>query len=156
MKARRIAAALLVAILSCTASAARAEWTSPGGNEVPLDGNGTSWLVHATLNGRVTGLFLLDTGASYCVLAPATAQRLGLSPTAGEAGEAELKTANGVVHAPVVRLRTVDVGSNRAHDVPAVVHTAVAPPLDGVIGLSYLNNFTTYSIDSRRRVLRLR
>jgi len=152
MTGRRIAAALLLAVL-VSATRARGEWTAAGGSEVPLDGNGTSWVVHATLNGRVTGLFLLDTGASYCVLAPATAQRLGLPATGGAA---ELKTANGVVHAPVVRLRTVDLGSNRARDVPAVVHAAVSAPLDGVIGLSYLNNFTSYSIDSRRRVLRLR
>jgi hypothetical protein len=31
----------------------------------------------------------------------------------------------------------------------------VAPPLDGVIGLSFLNNFS-YAVDPRRRVLRLR
>ncbi|HYR96700.1 MAG TPA: retropepsin-like aspartic protease [Candidatus Binatus sp.] len=152
MRHRPIAVAvLLVALVSTTL--ARAEWTAAGGGEVPLDGNGQSWLVHATLNGRVTGLFLLDTGASYCVLAPTTARRLGLPATSERA---ELRTANGVVHAPLVRLRTVDVGKNRAKDVAAVVHTAVSAPLDGVIGLSYLNNFSTYSIDSRRRTLRLR
>jgi len=145
-----IVAVLLLLLLSATP--APAEWITAGGSEVPLDGNGQSWLVHATLNGRLTGVFLLDTGASYCVLAPTTARRLGLSSS----GEAELRTANGVVRAPLVRLQTVDVGKNRARDVPAVVHTAVSAPLDGVIGLSYLNNFGSYAIDSRRRVLRLR
>src|SRR5262245_58763593 len=53
----RIAALLLLAAL-VSPPPARAEWTSAGGSEVPLDGNGTSWLVHATLNGRLTGLFL--------------------------------------------------------------------------------------------------
>jgi aspartyl protease family protein len=149
---RPIAAALLVAVLA-TATFARGEWTSAGGGEVPLDGNGHSWVVQATLNGRVSGRFLLDTGASYCVLAPATAHRLGL-PSSSE--HAELMTANGVVRAPLVRIQTLDVGRNRARDVPAVVHSAVSAPLDGVIGLSYLNNFSSYSIDSRRRVLRLR
>jgi clan AA aspartic protease (TIGR02281 family) len=152
MRRGRILAGLLLAVL-WSATLARGEWTAAGGAEVPLDGNGHSWVVQATLNGRVTGRFLLDTGASYCVLAPTTAHRLGL-PSSGD--QAELRTANGVVHAPLVRLRTVDVGSNRARDVPAVVHAAVSAPLDGVIGLSYLNNFTSYSIDSRRRVLRLR
>jgi len=136
----------LVAALLATPTAA--DW---GTTEVPLDGNGKSWLVHATLNGTVTGLFLLDTGASYCVLPPTTARRLGIKPT-GE--QMDLHTANGVVHAPVVRLRTVQIGSHRARDVAAVVHGAVAPPLDGVIGLSYLNNYS-YSIDPRRKTLRL-
>jgi clan AA aspartic protease (TIGR02281 family) len=142
---------LLGIAVALSAAPGRGEWTSGGTREVPLDGNGTSWLVHATLNGTVSGLFLLDTGASYCVLAPSTARRLRL-PATGE--QAQLRTANGIVRAPVVRIRTLDVGGNRARDVPAVVHTAVSPPIDGVLGLSYLNNFS-YGVDPRRRVLRL-
>lgn len=152
MRRGRIAVALLLSALA-SSPLARAEWTAAGTSDVPLDGNGHSWIVQATLNGRVTGRFLLDTGASYCVLAPSTAQRLGL-PSTGE--RAQLSTANGMVQAPLVRIRTVDVGNNRAKDVPAVVHNAVSTQLDGVIGLSYLNNFSSYSIDSRRRTLRLR
>jgi clan AA aspartic protease (TIGR02281 family) len=142
-----VALALLVA-----AGAGRAEWTGGANTEVPLDGNGATWLVRATLNGNVTGLFLIDTGASLCVVAPGTARRLNAAPS-GE--ETELHTANGVVRAPVIHLRTLDVGGNRARDVPAIVHPAVGPPLDGILGLSYLNNFS-YSIDPKRRILRLK
>jgi predicted aspartyl protease len=67
----------------------------------------------------------------------------------------QLQTANGVVTAPLVRLHSVDVGGNRARDVAAVVHPAVPPPLDGVIGLSFLDHFT-YAVDPRRHILRLR
>jgi aspartyl protease family protein len=140
-----LAAALL-------AAPGRSEWATGAPADVALDGDGAAWLVRATLNGKVKGLFLLDTGASVCVIVPGLARRLGAEPTGLEA---ELRTANGVVRAPVVRLRSVDVGGNRARDVVAVVHAAVAPPIDGVIGLSYLNNFS-YAIDPRRRVLRLR
>jgi aspartyl protease family protein len=144
---------LLLGLAGLLAAApGRADWSTGGKSEIPLDGNGESWLVRATLNGNVTGLFLLDTGASLCVLAPTTARRLGLPPS-GE--QTELHTANGVVRVPVLRIPTVDVGGNRARDVPAVVHSAVAPPIDGIVGLSYLNNFS-YAIDPRRRVLRLR
>ena len=149
---RRLLALLVLAGL-VAASPAPAEWSSGGKSEIPLDGDGKFWLVHATLNGNVTGLFLLDTGASLCVLAPTTARRLKLRET-GE--QTEMRTANGVVNVPLVQIQTVDVGGNRARDVPAVVHTAVGPPLDGIVGLSYLNNFGSYSIDPRRRVLRLR
>jgi clan AA aspartic protease (TIGR02281 family) len=147
---KRVAAAVLAlsVLLACES---HAEWTAGGGSEVPLDGNGNSWLVRATLNGNVTGTFLVDTGATLCVVGPTTARRLGIAPT-GE--QIELRTANGVVHAPVIRLRTVDLGGNRARDVSAVVHDSVPPPIDGIIGLSYLNNFT-YAVDPRRRVLRL-
>ena len=134
------------------APAASADWATGARTEVPLEGNGSGWLVHATLNGRIDGLFLLDTGASICVLAPGTARQLDL-PAA--AAQVELRTANGTVRAPVVQLRSVDVGGNRARDVEAVIHPAVPPPLDGIIGLSFLDHFS-YGVDPRRRVLRLR
>ena len=47
------------------------------------------------------------------------------------------------------------MGGNRARDVPAVVQNAVGPALDGIIGLSYLDNFS-YAIEPKRRMLRLR
>ena len=80
---------LVVALLTTPAAA---EWVGAG--EVPLDGSDRAWMVHATVNGVVDGLFLLDTGASVCVLSPGTAQRLSLPPTGGEM---QLQTANGVV-----------------------------------------------------------
>ena len=145
----------LVLLLGVTsvllAEPARAEWAAGAQSEVPLDGDGAAWRVRATLDGNVSGLFLLDTGASLCVLAPTVARRLRLAP----AGQVQLQTANGVVTAPLVQLRSIDVGGNRARDVMAVVHPAVPPPLDGVIGLSFLDHFT-YSVDPRRHVLRLR
>ena len=134
------------------APAASADWATGARTEVPLEGNGSAWLVHATLNGRIDGLFLLDTGASMCVLAPGTARQLDLPPAAGQV---ELRTANGTIRVPVVQLRSVDVGGNRARDVEAVIHPAVPPPLDGIIGLSFLDHFS-YGVDPRRRVLRLR
>jgi len=130
----------------------RADWSGVGGREVALQGNGKSWIVSATLNGSVSGLFLLDTGASYCVISPTVARRLGLRAT-GE--QTTLATANGLVHAPLVTIRYFDLGSNRARDVRTVVHDSVRPPLDGIVGLSYLNNFS-YVVDAKQRVLRLR
>jgi clan AA aspartic protease (TIGR02281 family) len=145
----RIFLLALVALL--VAMPLAADWAGGLQREVPLDGNGNTWLVHATVNGSMSGLFLLDTGASYCVLAPTAARRLGVKAT-GE--NVEIRTANGVVRAPVIELATVDVGGNRARQVRAIVHPAVAPPLDGIIGLSFLNHFS-YGVDPRRRVLRL-
>ena len=145
----RIVLLALVALL--VAMPLAADWAGGLQREVPLDGNGNTWLVHATVNGSMNGLFLLDTGASYCVLAPTAARRLGVKAS-GES--VEIRTANGVVRAPVIELATVDVGGNRARQVRAIVHPAVAPPLDGIIGLSFLNHFS-YGVDPRRRVLRL-
>ncbi len=149
---RLVALAAVAAVL--VAAPGRGAWTGGGDSEVRLEGDGESWLVHATLDagsGKVSGLFLLDTGASVCVLAPTIARQLKLPPGPMQAA---IHTANGVVHAPVIRIPTVDIGGNRAHDVMAVVHNAVEEPLAGAIGLSYLNNFQ-YSIDSKRRILKL-
>ena len=145
----RLAVGLLVALIA--AAPASADWASGGTSEVRLDGDGKAWLVHATLDGKVSGLFLIDTGATYCILTPTTARRLGLPPSPLQA---DMQTANGVVHVPVIHVPTIDVGGNRARDVTAVVHNAVGAPLAGILGLSYLDNFR-YSIDPQRRVLRL-
>jgi clan AA aspartic protease (TIGR02281 family) len=142
---RRLALLLLLALVAPAAA-------EPSlGSEVPLRGDGSRWIVQATLDGRARGLFLVDTGASYCVIAPALARELALVHTGATVS---LHTANGIVRAPVVRLRTVDLGSTRAHDVQAIVHDAVGPEVDGVIGLNFLNQFR-YAIDPRRRTLDL-
>jgi len=129
---------------------ATAEWR-PASGSIPLRGDGSSWMVHATINGRAQGLFLVDTGASYCVIAPGLARELAVSPTGSFA---TVQTANGAVRAPVVRLRVVELGETRARDVQAIVHDAVGPQLDGIIGLNLLNRYR-YAIDPQRRTLEL-
>ena len=147
----RSAIRYLALAVALVASPTGAQWRS-GGAEIPLDGDGHVWTVRAKLNDRVSGQFLLDTGASVCVLAPAIARRLDLEETGVDV---ELRTANGVVRAPLVRLRSIEVGRKRAEAVTAVVHPAVSGSLDGVLGLSFLNTFDSYSIDAREHTLRL-
>jgi clan AA aspartic protease (TIGR02281 family) len=118
---------------------------------VSLQGDGTSWVVRATLDGGTPAHFLLDTGASYCVIAPALASRLSLAPTGSFA---TIATANGSVRAPIVIVRQLDLGGGVcAHDVEAVVHEA-APQLDGLLGLTFLNRYR-YAVDPERRQLEL-
>jgi clan AA aspartic protease (TIGR02281 family) len=135
--------------------ASRSPWTrSAAVREARLSGNGSQILVEGRLNGRVTGLFLLDTGASYCVITPETARRLGISSRSGSS-TVTLVTANGEIQAPLTHLREVEVARAHVGDVPTVIHSAVSPPLAGIIGLSFLRNFE-FSIDSSKHVLRLR
>src|SRR5689334_3649360 len=98
-------ACLLLAVAGLLALPAHAEWSSASRREVALEGDGTSLLVSATLNGSVRGLFILDTGATVCVLDPAFAKRLRLET---DGPDVELRTANGVARAPIVQLHTVD------------------------------------------------
>ena len=144
---RALLGVLAVVLAFGSARGDRLPVTSP----VPLRGDGTSWTVQATVNGRTRALLLLDTGASYCVIAPGLARELALAPTGSFA---TVQTANGAVRAPVVRLRVVELGGTRAHDVQAIVHDAVGPQLDGVLGLNFLNRFR-YAVDPKRRVLEL-
>jgi len=148
---RRLLALLGVAA-ALVATRGRADWSGVGGREVPLQGDGKTWTVRATLNGSVQGQFLLDTGATYCVISQGIARRLGLR-TSGE--HVTVVTANGQLSVPLVTIRYFDLGSNRARDVKAVIHDSVAPPLDGILGLSFLNNFA-YVIDAKQRLVRLR
>jgi clan AA aspartic protease (TIGR02281 family) len=152
--AARLAGTLVVVVITTAGlvSPTAAEWAHGSETEVALEGSGATWQVHATVNGRLHGLFLLDTGATFCVLTPDAARRLGITP-----GEQHvlLHTANGAIAAPVVELGSVEVGGNRAQGVQAVIQQAVDGPLDGIIGLSFLNRFS-YSIVPSRHVLRLR
>jgi clan AA aspartic protease (TIGR02281 family) len=118
---------------------------------VSLRGDGTSWIVEATIDGRAQGQFLLDTGASYCVIAPDLARELSLLPTGRYATVA---TANGSVRAPIVLVRSLDLGGGvHAQDVEAIVHDA-APKLDGLLGLTFLNRYR-YAVDPKRHLLHL-
>jgi clan AA aspartic protease (TIGR02281 family) len=148
---------LLVAALALGAArAARGAWlaaaadATPG--DIPLDGDGTGWRVRATVNGALRGTFLIDTGASLCVLSPEFARRANARQVVGHV---DLRTANGIIRAPLVRLRMLEIGDVRARGVEAVVHAAAAAPIDGVLGLNFLNQFA-YAIDPKRRTLRLR
>ncbi len=122
--------------------------------EAHLGGDGSQLLVEVRLNGRVSGMFLLDTGASYCVLTPETARRLGVAQHA-HAEAITLVTPTGEIEAPLTTLRSVEVANSRARDIQAVIYPAVDAPLSGILGLSFLTHFE-FSIDTRRRILRLR
>jgi len=110
------------------------------------------WVLEARLNDHVSGRFLLDTGATSCVITPLMAGKLGLFPPQRHI---EVDTAAGTVRAGVVRLHSLAVGVRRADEIQALVLDAVEDDLDGVIGLNFLDQFT-YAIDPRRGVLELR
>jgi clan AA aspartic protease (TIGR02281 family) len=149
MLRRLLPAAAAVLLLAAPAAAA---WASAPRSEIPLEGDGRTWIVRVTVDGRASGRFLLDTGASLCVITPKLVERLGLRPSGDRV---TLQTANGVVSAPLVHLADVAIDGNRAGGVPAVVYGGVPAGLDGIVGLSFLNRFR-YAIDPQRRVLRLR
>lgn len=125
----------------------------PARHHIPLTGGPTHLIVDGTLNDVLSGPMLIDTGSSYCVLTNRTAQRLGLTPVVG--ATVAVATANGEVEANLVRLDSIRVEDARLGGVEAVVMDAVEPPLVGIIGLSFLNQFRRYSVDHARGTIQL-
>lgn len=119
---------------------------------VQLEAHGGALVAEVTLNGRFTGRFLVDTGATYCVVTAEVARRAKIRGRIG--GEKiRLVTANGVIEASLGEARKVEVGEAAARDVPvAVVKDDPVPGLDGILGLSFLGRFR-YAVDPEAGVL---
>jgi clan AA aspartic protease (TIGR02281 family) len=122
---------------------------------VPIEGSGKVIIVEATINQRVTGRFLLDTGASYCVISKETASSANLAGRK-DGRKIRLATASGaMMEATIGEARRIEIGDAVARDVEvAVVDGNPFPGFHGLIGLSFLQRFK-YSIDSRGGVLLL-
>ena len=121
-------------------------------HDIPLSGDRKHLIVDGTLNGMVTGPMLIDTGASYCVLTPGTARKLGIGPRRRRT--IPVATANGQVDADLVSLDALQIHDARLAGVDAVIMDAVEPPLIGIIGLNFLTQFR-FSVDLASGTLRL-
>lgn len=123
--------------------------------DVPLTAHGHALVVEATLNDRFTGRFLVDTGATFCVVSKEVARQAKVKGRTG--GERlRLMTANGPVDAVLGEARKVEAGGAAARDVAvAVMDDDPVPGLDGILGLSFLGRFT-YTVDAEAGVLRLK
>ena len=105
------------------------------GTASPSPVTGGHYVVEAMVNGTPVD-FLVDTGASHVVLAPADAARLGFRPAQLRfTGRAE--TANGTVGLAPVTLRELRIGQLSRHGVAAVVNEA--PMGISLLGMSFLD-----------------
>ncbi len=95
--------------------------------------------------------FLVDTGASDVVLSPADARRIGLDP-ATLAFTRTYRTANGNVAGAPIRLNRLAIGSIVLDDVRASVNSADMNR--SLLGMSFLNRLSGYSVDGDRLIMR--
>lgn len=96
-----------------------------------------TYVVPAVVNRKYMATFLIDTGASYTVITPQMAESLGIKVTADNP-TVPVTTANGVLNAPVVRLKNVTLGGMQVENVDAVVtHLGDTPQISGLLGMSF-------------------
>jgi predicted aspartyl protease len=110
------------------------------------------WVVPVVINGVHHGRFLLDTGSSVVVVAPAFAAAMRLAQRDGR-DAVELQTLGGRTRGPAATIASLRVAGAELHDLPVVVHDP-GPGLDGILGNTYLNHYRI-TVDADRRQLTL-
>jgi len=127
--------------------------TPPATVGVPIVRQGSAILVRGRLSEQVETLFLVDTGATLCVLTRATAMHLGL-PSSPPADPVTVHTASGSIQAPLILVDLIQVGGAEARSVQAIIHDVpgLSPDVGGLLGLSFLNRFTV-EIDPVREMM---
>lgn len=109
------------------------------------------WIAPVVVNGH-RGRFLVDTGASVVVIAPAFATRVGASPRGNAA--LDMETLGGRARAPWSMLSTIRVGTAELRNHEVVIHHP-GGDLDGILGNTFLSRWDVH-LNPDRRVLRLR
>ncbi|TFV80787.1 TIGR02281 family clan AA aspartic protease [Bradyrhizobium frederickii] len=108
----------------------------------PLRGQKDVVTVKVAING-VSGLFILDTGASYVSVKSTFASRAKI-PDAGTS-EITLMTANGQSKARLSRADKVALGKLEATNVPVAIQSTdgknYGAGVDGLLGMSFLSRF---------------
>ncbi|MCC6775325.1 MAG: TIGR02281 family clan AA aspartic protease [Hyphomicrobiales bacterium] len=99
-------------------------------------GDGGHFWTDARIDGRRIQL-VVDTGASHIALRASDAARLGIHPIPRDY-TARVHTANGVVLAAKVQLRSVEVGGITVRDLPALVHSDEGLGVN-LLGMSFLS-----------------
>lgn len=105
--------------------------------------------IQALVNGTPVR-FMVDTGASQVVLAPADAVRAGI-PLQSLEFVGRARTANGTVATAPVRLNSIEVGPIRVDNVAASVNGADMG--QSLLGMSFLNRLTTYRVENGTLIL---
>ena len=99
-------------------------------------------LVEATLN-NATGLFILDTGASFVSVTKSFANRARLSTDREDV--VTLQTANGLTEGVLASASSIQVGNAYSTFVPVVVvddaKLGTEDGVSGLLGMSFLSRF---------------
>lgn len=110
---------------------------------IPIRTDGSqTFYVAATINGKHTKEFVIDSGASVVCLPFAMAREMGIDPSSADR-RVQLRIADGsVIEATVVKLDEVRVGKFAVENVEAVVLPPEAVAAPALLGMSYLGKFS--------------
>ena len=97
-------------------------------------------------NDGVALKMLVDTGASWVVLTAEDGRRLGFDLD-GLRYTVPVQTANGIIYAASVRLRTLTVGKISVNNVDALVARR-GPLRENLLGLSFLNRLSGFDFSN--------
>jgi clan AA aspartic protease (TIGR02281 family) len=125
--------------------------TSSKTHRIQVQRAGPSMRVVVRINGELDVPFIIDTGATDVVLPLYAAKKLGLKISGPGVRTAPRQTANGTIHAPVVMLDSVKLGTAEVNDVSGL---ALKNMSYGLLGLGFFNHFT-YNIDSANGIVLL-
>ncbi len=111
---------------------------------------GSLMRVNALVNGHQQMPFLVDTGASSVSIPASTARQLGIV-VGPDTPRITVRTANGLIQVPLVRLESVELGGARVEGLMATVN----PTMNiGLLGGAFFNHFT-YRVDPAASVITL-
>ncbi len=123
---------------------------------VPVQRYGGSLIVPVNLNNQKNVRLILDTGATMTVLSTDVAIELGLTSDS-ESQVATVNTAGGPVQVNLTRVESMGINGAKAKNVVVAIHDLpdVQPGIDGLLGMSFLNNFLV-TLDANQGQLQLR
>ncbi len=123
---------------------------------IPITRRGDVVTLSVVING-VTGILILDTGATYVALTGDFAQKA--KAQVDQNSIIKMRTANGIADGKRGRANSIRVRSLETKDVPIVVMAteklSFGPRVDGLLGMSFLSRFNL-SMDSTNVRLRKR
>ncbi len=108
---------------------------------VPLKPHNNALMVEAVLNRKVSGTFIVDTGATYTSISQELYESLDPA-TVRQIGTVKITTANGRIEVPKILIDRVTINGLEARDVEAtVIEVREGSSFSGLLGLSFIRQF---------------
>jgi clan AA aspartic protease (TIGR02281 family) len=86
---------------------------------------------------------VLDTGAAYTIIAWDVSKDIGYDPAVSER-RMPIVTANGIIEAPLITVRSIQIADLQAESVDVICHDIPEiTGIEGLLGLSFLRRFKT-------------